>query len=126
MNKREKAAVAVCICAAMLSVLIMINQIRLTERTEAVLQAQTAESQTETEIWFGSPSAIDTQAPETTAAATVRGNAYVINGSSKKIHSPNCRYVQNINSENSIELVTDTLDELLMGGYSRCSACGGA
>lgn len=126
MNKREKAAVAVCICAAMLSVLIMINQIRLTERTKAVLQTHSAESQTETEVWFGSPSAIDTKAPETTAAVTVRGNAYIINGSSKKIHSPNCRYVQNINPENSIELVTDTLNELFESGYSRCSACGGA
>lgn len=60
-------------------------------------------------------------APPTDPAET--GTTYVLNTSSKKIHSPTCRYAASMQETNKQVVSDKTLDDLLREGYSKCSVC---
>ncbi len=62
---------------------------------------------------------------ETTAeiSGTVETEAdYILNTSTKKFHSPDCRYVSSIKDENKAEY-TGNRDNLIAQGYSPCGSC---
>lgn len=52
---------------------------------------------------------------------------YVLNISSKKIHLPECSFVNRTKEENkkTVELTEQELQEYLDGGYTFCKTCGG-
>ena len=52
---------------------------------------------------------------------------YVLNISSKKIHLPECSFVNRTKEENRkiVELTEDELKEYLENGYTLCKTCGG-
>ncbi len=52
---------------------------------------------------------------------------YVINISSKKIHLPDCSFVNRTNEENkkTIQLSSDELNDYIKDGYTICKTCGG-
>lgn len=52
------------------------------------------------------------------------GQTYVLNTSSKKIHSPTCRYAQSMNESNKETVSGVSLADLEAQGYSVCSVCG--
>ena len=60
-------------------------------------------------------------APPADTAET--GTTYVLNTSSKKIHSPTCRYAATMQETNKQVVADKTLDDLLREGYSKCSVC---
>ena len=65
------------------------------------------------------------QSIETSPALQITGKTYVLNTSSKKIHSPDCRYATSMKEENKKVVENADLDELLSEGYEVCSVCGG-
>lgn len=52
------------------------------------------------------------------------GHTYVLNTSSKKIHSPTCRYAQSMDDSNKETVSGVSLAELEAQGYSVCAVCG--
>lgn len=54
------------------------------------------------------------------------GNIYIINKNSKKIHNPDCSFVNRMNEENkqTVKLTQSQLNEYLNSGYTLCSSCG--
>ena len=54
-------------------------------------------------------------------------NTYVLNTSSKKIHKPECSFVDRTKEENkkTVELNETQLNEYKNDGYTMCSTCGG-
>lgn len=64
-----------------------------------------------------------TEIPVGLSAALQGGNTYVLNTSSKKIHSPICRYAQSMQESNKQVTQGKSLEELLAEGYSICSVC---
>lgn len=67
--------------------------------------------------------ATETSATVQSIAAEQNGKTYVLNTSSKKIHSPTCRYAVSMNAENRDTAENTSLEELLAQGYSVCSVC---
>lgn len=57
----------------------------------------------------------------TEADSVQTANSYVINTSTKKIHLPDCSYVDS--SSKNISTTDKTLEELLQDGYEKCSRC---
>ncbi|MEE0928909.1 MAG: DNA/RNA non-specific endonuclease [Acutalibacteraceae bacterium] len=51
-----------------------------------------------------------------------QGEKYILNTKSKKIHTPNCGYVQDINAENKSEY-QGNIDNLVDQGYTSCKKC---
>lgn len=131
LSKKQITAIAVCICSALLSVVVMINQISLTERTADILAANSKAASQETsrgaENNTSMVSNLNSHETTTDMVETEEpvsfGKSYVINKNSKMIHSKDCRYAENMKPENREELTTDNLDELLKNGYSICSVC---
>ncbi len=66
---------------------------------------------------------------ETVEPSTSVGNKqkYVINISSKKIHKPDCSFVERTKDENkkTVELSADELKEYINNGHEVCKTCGG-
>ena len=58
------------------------------------------------------------ETPDDSGEATV----YILNISSKKIHTEDCRYASSMKEENRKEH-TGSLDELLSDGYTKCNTC---
>lgn len=58
---------------------------------------------------------------------TTNKQKYVINISSKKIHKPDCSFVERTKEENkkTVELSGDELKEYLNNGHEFCKTCGG-
>ncbi len=52
---------------------------------------------------------------------------YVLNTSSKKIHLPDCSFVDRTKEENKkvVELTDDEIQQYLNNGYTFCKTCGG-
>ena len=57
----------------------------------------------------------------------VARKTYVLNTSSKKIHSPDCSFVGRTKEENkkTVKLSTDELSQYKNDGYNMCKTCGG-
>lgn len=49
----------------------------------------------------------------------------VVNTNTKKIHSPDCSFAQNIKPENRTEITAGDLQEFLENGYTLCGHCEG-
>ncbi|MGN0555088.1 MAG: hypothetical protein ACI4LI_04245 [Candidatus Fimenecus sp.] len=81
-------------------------------------------------VWYEEVETQETALPETAvsafappADAAETGTTYILNTSSKKIHSPTCRYATSMQETNK-QVVTDkSLEDLLNEGYSKCSVC---
>ena len=81
--------------------------------------------------WYEEESDVITISASETAAPSVlqnvsapnNGKRFVLNTTSKKIHSPNCRYAVSMNAENKDEVENVSLEELLAQGYTICSVC---
>lgn len=65
----------------------------------------------------------DAPAAVQSISAVQNGKTYVLNTSSKKIHSPTCRYAVSMHAENKDTVENVSLEELLSQGYSVCSVC---
>lgn len=117
-----------CVLLLMLSVVSLWNAYRLHQTANELLRAATAVPPTV--VWYEEVETQEAVLPETAASAFAppadtaeTGKTYVLNTSSKKIHSPTCRYAASMQETNK-QVVTDkTLEELLREGYSKCSVC---
>lgn len=49
----------------------------------------------------------------------------IVNENTKKIHSPDCSYAQNIKAENRTEISRDNLSAYTQNGYTLCGHCKG-
>lgn len=69
--------------------------------------------------------ATQTAAPSTVQSVSSLPNkkTYVLNTSSKKIHTSACRYAISMKDENKEMVENISLEELLAQGYSVCSVC---
>lgn len=135
---QDKADAAIAVgCAVLLlaSAGLLVNQFRLQKQLDTV---KTAYTTLPTIRWYeeettaantSATSALDTSAAiqtvETSPALQITGKTYVLNTSSKKIHSPDCRYATSMKEENKKVVENADLDELLSEGYEVCSVCGG-
>lgn len=63
----------------------------------------------------------------TTTNPQSKTKTYVINKSSKKIHTNDCSFVDRMKEENKqiVQLTNDELNNYLNDGYTTCSSCGG-
>ena len=63
----------------------------------------------------------------TTTKTQAKTKTYVINKSSKKIHTKDCSFVDRMKEENKqiVQLTNDELNKYLNDGYTTCSSCGG-
>lgn len=61
------------------------------------------------------------------STSTNNKQKYVINTSSKKIHLPECSFVERTKEENkkTVELTKDELNNYLQNGHEFCKTCGG-
>ncbi|MGN0571217.1 MAG: hypothetical protein ACI4K9_03440 [Candidatus Fimenecus sp.] len=122
-----------CILLLVLSAFSFWNAFRLYRTANELLRSATAV--TPTIVWYeevetqeASETQIPTYSAVTTAVQTANetvgnGQTFVLNTSSKKIHSPTCRYAESMQETNK-QVVTDkTLEELLNEGYSVCAVC---
>lgn len=68
-----------------------------------------------------------TAAPANTTEtrAETLSETLVVNTSSKKIHSPDCAYVRNMDAKNRREISASALSEYLADGYELCAHCEG-
>ena len=135
---QDKADAAIAVgCAVLLlaSAGLLVNQFRLQKQLDTV---KTAYTTLPTIHWYeeettaantSATSALDTSAAiqtvETSPALQITGKTYVLNTSSKKIHSPDCRYATSMKEENKKVVENADLDDLLSEGYEVCSVCGG-
>lgn len=135
---QDKADAAIAVgCAVLLlaSAGLLVNQFRLQKQLNTV---KTAYTTLPTIHWYeeettaantSATSALDTSAAiqtvETSPALQITGKTYVLNTSSKKIHSPDCRYATSMKEENKKVVENADLDDLLSEGYEVCSVCGG-
>lgn len=136
---QDKADAAIAVgCAVLLlaSTGLLVNQFRLQKQLDTVKTAYTTlptihwyeeeTTATATSATSAPGTAAALQAPEETAPALqITGKTYVLNTSSKKIHSPDCRYATSMKEENKKVVENADLDELLSEGYEVCSVCGG-
>lgn len=62
-----------------------------------------------------------------TNSTNTQTKTYVINKSTKKIHTDNCSFVERMKEDNkqTVKLSDDELDEYINNGYTLCSSCGG-
>lgn len=117
-----------CVLLLMLSAVSLWNAYRLHQTANELLRAATAVPPTV--VWYEEAETQEAVLPETAASAFAppadtaeTGKTYILNTSSKKIHSPTCRYAASMQETNK-QVVTDkTLEELLREGYSKCSVC---
>ncbi len=86
------------------------------QNTETVTEKQTAVKQVNT--------ATTTAAP-TTEKYTEISAILVVNTNTKKIHSPDCAYAQNMKPENRTEIQSAELSAYEANGYSLCGHCKG-
>ena len=134
---QDKADAAIAVgCAVLLlaSAGLLVNQFRLQKQLDTV---KTAYTTLPTIHWYEEETTAATtvaSTPDTTAALQyietspalqITGKTYVLNTSSKKIHSPDCRYATSMKEENKKVVENADLDELLSEGYEVCSVCGG-
>lgn len=123
-SKKEKAVVLLCTVMVLLSVAALIGQIRLLNYFDSVISSDDEVSVTIN--WF-EESTEESDGTNTSEVSETyiskHGKRYIINTSSKKIHSPDCQYAADISDENSSEIYTDNLSEYFDKGYSVCSKC---
>lgn len=127
-HNTDKLLWTFCVLLLMLSVVSLWNAYRLHQTANELLRAATAVPPTV--VWYEEVETQEAVLPETAASAFAppadaaeTGTTYVLNTSSKKIHSPTCRYAASMQETNK-QVVTDkTLEELLREGYSKCSVC---
>lgn len=124
LSNKEKFIVVLCTVTVLLSVTALIGQIRLLNYFDGAVS--TGDETTVTINWFEeetemSDGAEASEASEAGASDQVK--RYIINLSSKKIHSPDCQFADEISEENSSEIYTDNLSEYIDKGYSICSKC---
>lgn len=117
-----------CVLLLMLSVVSLWNAYRLHQTANELLRAATAVPPTV--VWYEEAETQEAVLPETAASAFAPpadtaepGKTYVLNTSSKKIHSPTCRYAASMQETNKQVVADKTLEELLREGYSKCSVC---
>lgn len=131
LSKIQIASLVICISSALFAIVVMINQVNLTSKTANIIAENNSLRQQEsdeiqqaaTKVISNLNSEETTQEQITSEEISELGKKYVLNKSSKKIHSPDCRYAENIKEDNREELVTDNIGSLLNGGYDICSAC---
>ena len=73
------------------------------------------------------PSENNTEETVEPSVSTNNKQKYVINTSSKKIHLPECSFVERTKEENkkTVELTKDELNNYLQNGHEFCKTCGG-
>ncbi len=124
LSNKEKFIVVLCTVTVLLSVTALIGQIRLLNYFDGAVS--TGDETAVTINWFEEETEVPdgaeaSEASETGASYQVK--RYIINLSSKKIHSPDCQFADKISEENSSEIYTDNLSEYIDKGYSICSKC---
>ncbi|MGN0520110.1 MAG: hypothetical protein ACI4LB_05160 [Candidatus Fimenecus sp.] len=89
------------------------------ENTEPVSEKVTAAKQTNTT----KSTKETTQTP--TEKNTEISQILIVNTNTKKIHSPDCSYAQNIKAENRAQISRDELSAYEQNGYTLCGHCKG-
>lgn len=115
-----------CFLLFALSAVLLWNSFCLYRTANEMLRSATAEPPSivwyeEKETQSVMPATATADVTPTVASANTA--TYVLNTSSKKIHSPTCRYAETMQETNK-QVVTDkSLEVLLAEGYSICSVC---
>lgn len=123
-SKKEKTIVFLCAVTVLFSVTVLIGQIRLLNYVNSMVSV--GEDLSVTINWFEESTAVSDISDISDASEfdiPKHGKRYIVNISSKKIHSPDCQYAADISDENSSEIYTDNLSEYIDKGYSICSKC---
>ena len=127
-HNTDKLLWTFCVLLLMLSVVSLWNAYRLHQTAKELLRVATAVPPTV--VWYEDVETQEAVVPEMTVSAfappadtTETGTTYVLNTSSKKIHSPTCRYAASMQETNKQVVSDKTLEDLLREGYSKCSVC---
>lgn len=127
-HNTDKLLWLLCILLLMLSATSLWNAYRLHQTAKELLRVATAVPPTV--VWYEDVETQEAVVPEMTVPAFAppadsaeTGTTYVLNTSSKKIHSPTCRYAASMQETNKQVVADKTLDDLLREGYSKCSVC---
>lgn len=123
MTKREKIIACLMSIVAICSVAVMASQLSSMKRLEDFKQAAAVTAPV-TINWYEPSTGISSDGESQTKEYLPVGETYIINTKSKKIHSPDCQYAQNIADENKQEISSDELSKYADNGYSVCSKCG--
>lgn len=126
----EQGLPTVVFLCLLCSLTLLLYQIHLNGTARETLESLTAtvptvrwyEEETDT-LTIPTENATDAPAAVQSVSTVQNGKTYVLNTSSKKIHSPTCRYAISMNSENKDTVENVSLEELLAQGYSVCSVC---
>lgn len=125
--------------------LAQISAVKMTETQTESPQSTAEPSETSSETERASESVYAVQTPESRTPATVRATEppaktekttaskkpkqlseqLIVNTSTKKIHSPDCAFVQNMKPENRAEITAGDLQSYLENGYTLCGHCEG-
>ena len=127
-HNTDKLLWTFCVLLLMLSVVSLWNAYRLHQTAKELLRVATAVPPTV--VWYEDVETQEAVVPEMTVSAFAppadtaeTGTTYVLNTSSKKIHSPTCRYAASMQETNTQVVSDKTLEDLLREGYSKCSVC---
>lgn len=117
-NNRKIIAI-ISVILAFASVCVMLGQIKI---YKSFASYAASENTTADVSWINSA---DITVPTATDAqnVTVKGETYILNTKSCKIHKPDCPYVANTDPKNKQVIVTDNIDEYYIIGYTSCSKC---
>lgn len=115
----RKVIAVICMILAFACVCVMLYQIKIYKMFGAYTAAANSQP---------SVSWVDSREPETAAVtdtsnATVKGETYILNTKSCKIHKPDCPYVANTDPKNKQVIVSENIDEYYIIGYTSCSKC---
>jgi len=115
----KKVMTAICILLAFVSVFIMLYQIKIYK----AFVSYSVEAKAPVSVSWVETSGAVTVPVTDTENATVKGETYVINTKTGKIHRPDCSYAVNMNESNKQVIVTDNINEYYLNGYTSCSKC---
>lgn len=126
----EQGLPTIAFLCLLCSLTLLLYQIHLNGTARETLESLTAtvpavrwyEEETDTPT-APTENATDAPAAVQSVSTVQNGKTYVLNTSSKKIHSPTCRYAISMNSENKDTVEGVPLEELLSQGYSVCAVC---
>ena len=115
----RKVIAVICVILAFVSVCGMLYQIKLYK----MLGDYTVAADSQPSFSWVDSREYETVSVTDTANVTVKGDTYILNTKSCKIHKPDCQYAVNADPKNKQTIVTDNIDEYYLIGYTSCSKC---
>ena len=115
----RKVIAVICIILAFASVCVMLYQIKIYKMFGAYTAAVNLQPSVS---WVNGAEAKPVSATDA-ANVTAKGETYILNTKSCKIHKPDCPYIANTDPKNKQVIVSENIDEYYIIGYTSCSKC---